>query len=38
MLQNQRMNANPHSSDDVINLIIEDKNRSHKPHANNEST
>ena len=38
MLQNQRMNANPHSSDDVINIIIENKKRSHKPHANNEST
>ena len=25
MLHNQRANANPHSSDDVINLILEDK-------------
>ena len=31
------MNANPHSSDDVINFIIEDKNRSYKPLANNET-
>jgi processive 1,2-diacylglycerol beta-glucosyltransferase len=37
MLRNQRMNANPHSSDDVINFIIEDKNRSYKPLANNET-
>jgi processive 1,2-diacylglycerol beta-glucosyltransferase len=37
MLQNQRMNANPHSSDDVINLILEDKNRLHKPFSNNET-
>ena len=25
MLRNQRMNANPHSSNDVINLILKDK-------------
>jgi processive 1,2-diacylglycerol beta-glucosyltransferase len=37
MLSDQRANANPHSSDDVINLIIEDKNRSHKPPTNNET-
>jgi hypothetical protein len=37
MLYNQRMNANPHSSDDVIDLIIEDKNWPHKPHTNNET-
>jgi processive 1,2-diacylglycerol beta-glucosyltransferase len=37
MLRDQRANANPHSSDDVINLIIEDKNRSYKPPTNNET-
>ena len=31
MLQNQRMNANPHSSDDVINFILEDI---HRPQTN----
>ena len=29
MLRNQRANANPHSSDDVINLILEGKIRPH---------
>jgi processive 1,2-diacylglycerol beta-glucosyltransferase len=38
MLLNQRMNANPHSSDDVINLILEDKSHYQKPSTNNEIT
>ena len=29
MLHNQRANANPHSSDDVINLILEDKHKTY---------
>ena len=38
MLRNQRMNANPHSSDNVITLILKNKIQFHKPLTNNETT
>jgi processive 1,2-diacylglycerol beta-glucosyltransferase len=38
MLRNQRANANPHSSDDVINLIIREENHTHKSTINHDAT
>ncbi len=37
MLRNQRMNANPHSSDDVINLILENRIHLREPITNDET-
>jgi processive 1,2-diacylglycerol beta-glucosyltransferase len=37
MLRNQRMNANPHSSDDVINLILENRIHLREPIMNDET-
>ena len=38
MLRNQHANANPHSSDDVINLIIREENHTHKSTINHDAT
>ena len=38
MLRNQRMNANPHSSNDVINLILENRIHLREPITNDETT
>jgi processive 1,2-diacylglycerol beta-glucosyltransferase len=38
MLRNQRANANPHCSDDVINLILENQIHSHQSPLSNETT